>query len=242
MIKSIKTTSVQNRRKFDQTFKREAVQNWLNSGKSAQVVGEELGINSNPRPLQAAGSTLPSFWFEWNHKEDRRGNYAQCNDEARSINPLAESPAHGNSDKGQCRHSEADIDRLPEVRQALPTCSERRQHQNDPDAKWNDEREQFPIGPADAFAPKKEDGCCQRRSHNSVCRPDQKQGANGFHARYSRRTAALTGARPVSFDADAERRPGVQCRAGVRLHGWTPPEFCEDAISLTISSTLVGEP
>jgi transposase len=47
MIKSIKTTSVQNRRKFDQTFKREAVQNWLNSGKSAQVVGEELGIQSN---------------------------------------------------------------------------------------------------------------------------------------------------------------------------------------------------
>ena len=47
MIKSIKTTAVQNRRKFDQTFKREAVQNWLNSGKSAQVVGEELGINSN---------------------------------------------------------------------------------------------------------------------------------------------------------------------------------------------------
>ena len=47
MIKSIKTTSVQNRRKFDQTFKREAVQNCLNSGKSAQVVGEELGINSN---------------------------------------------------------------------------------------------------------------------------------------------------------------------------------------------------
>lgn len=47
MIKSIKTTSVQTRRKFDQAFKREAVQNWLNSGKSAQVVGEELGINSN---------------------------------------------------------------------------------------------------------------------------------------------------------------------------------------------------
>ena len=47
MIKSIKTTSVHTRRKFDQTFKREAVQNWLNSGKSAQVVGEELGINAN---------------------------------------------------------------------------------------------------------------------------------------------------------------------------------------------------
>jgi transposase-like protein len=47
MIKSIKTASVQTRRKFDPTFKREAVQNWLNSGKSAGVVGEELGINAN---------------------------------------------------------------------------------------------------------------------------------------------------------------------------------------------------
>lgn len=47
MNKSIKPTSVQTRRKFDQTFKREAVQNWLNSGKSAEVVGEELGINAN---------------------------------------------------------------------------------------------------------------------------------------------------------------------------------------------------
>ncbi len=34
------------RRKFDQTFKQEAVQNWLQSGKSAEVVGEELGINA----------------------------------------------------------------------------------------------------------------------------------------------------------------------------------------------------
>src|SRR5436190_24071251 len=47
MIKSIKTMSVQTRRKFDQTFKREAVLNWLQSGKSAAVVAEELGINAN---------------------------------------------------------------------------------------------------------------------------------------------------------------------------------------------------
>jgi transposase-like protein len=47
MIKSIKTTPKQTRRKFDATFKREAVQNWLNSGKSAEVVGEELGLNAN---------------------------------------------------------------------------------------------------------------------------------------------------------------------------------------------------
>lgn len=43
----MKQTSVPERRKFDQTFKREAVQNWLQSGKSAAVVGEELGINAN---------------------------------------------------------------------------------------------------------------------------------------------------------------------------------------------------
>lgn len=43
----MKQTSVQERRKFDETFKREAVQNWLHSGKSAEVVGEELGLNAN---------------------------------------------------------------------------------------------------------------------------------------------------------------------------------------------------
>jgi transposase-like protein len=43
----MKQTSVRERRKFDQTFKREAVLNWLQSGKSAAVVGEELGINAN---------------------------------------------------------------------------------------------------------------------------------------------------------------------------------------------------
>src|ERR1039458_10854985 len=47
MIKPMKQTSVQERRKFDETFKREAVLNWFHSGKSAEVVGEELGINAN---------------------------------------------------------------------------------------------------------------------------------------------------------------------------------------------------
>jgi transposase-like protein len=32
------------RREFDDTFKREAVQNWLSSGKSADVIADELGI------------------------------------------------------------------------------------------------------------------------------------------------------------------------------------------------------
>lgn len=43
----MKQTPVQERRKFDLTFKREAVLNWLQSGKSAAVVGEELGLNAN---------------------------------------------------------------------------------------------------------------------------------------------------------------------------------------------------
>jgi len=40
-------TSVKTRRKFDENFKREAVQNWLQSGKSAAVIAEELGLNAN---------------------------------------------------------------------------------------------------------------------------------------------------------------------------------------------------
>lgn len=43
----MKQTSVRERRKYDETFKGEAVLNWLHSGKSAQVVGEELGITAN---------------------------------------------------------------------------------------------------------------------------------------------------------------------------------------------------
>jgi transposase len=40
-------SSPKTRRKFDETFKREAVQNWLHSGKSASVVARELGLNPN---------------------------------------------------------------------------------------------------------------------------------------------------------------------------------------------------
>ena len=35
------------RRKFDVTFKKDAVALWLNSGKSARQVGEELGVAEN---------------------------------------------------------------------------------------------------------------------------------------------------------------------------------------------------
>lgn len=40
-------TPVRTRRKFDNTFKREAVQNWLQSGRSAEIIADELGISAN---------------------------------------------------------------------------------------------------------------------------------------------------------------------------------------------------
>ena len=40
-------TPVKVRRKFDETFKRAAVQNWLTSGKSAAAVAQELGLLAN---------------------------------------------------------------------------------------------------------------------------------------------------------------------------------------------------
>ena len=46
-MKAIKENSVKLRRKFDETFKREAIQNWLASGKSAEVIARELGLSSN---------------------------------------------------------------------------------------------------------------------------------------------------------------------------------------------------
>ena len=46
MIKPIKKTSDKSRRKFDETFKRESVNNWVSSGKSAEVIAQELGIKA----------------------------------------------------------------------------------------------------------------------------------------------------------------------------------------------------
>lgn len=43
-MKPVNQTPVKVRRKFDTTFKREAVNNWLASGKAAGVVAQELGL------------------------------------------------------------------------------------------------------------------------------------------------------------------------------------------------------
>ena len=44
-MKSNKVIAPKNRRKFDETFKREALNNWLDSDKSAVVIGQELGVS-----------------------------------------------------------------------------------------------------------------------------------------------------------------------------------------------------
>jgi transposase len=43
----MKEASVQPRRKYDKTFKHQAVENWIRSGKSAEVIGQELGVAAN---------------------------------------------------------------------------------------------------------------------------------------------------------------------------------------------------
>src|SRR4051794_23782503 len=47
MIKPIKQAPFRTHRKFDETFKRQAVGNWLSSGKSAEVIAQELGLSAN---------------------------------------------------------------------------------------------------------------------------------------------------------------------------------------------------
>ena len=41
------TTPVKVRRKFDEAFKHESVQHWIQSGKSAGVIAQELGIKAH---------------------------------------------------------------------------------------------------------------------------------------------------------------------------------------------------
>lgn len=45
MMKPLKESPVKTRRQYDDTFKLEAVRNWLASGKSAEAVSKELGLS-----------------------------------------------------------------------------------------------------------------------------------------------------------------------------------------------------
>ncbi len=55
-MKSFKESPIRTRRKFDPTFKREAVQNWLATAKSAEVVAQELASPSLPAPRSPTSS------------------------------------------------------------------------------------------------------------------------------------------------------------------------------------------
>ncbi len=64
-MKPLKEIPSKARRKYDPAFKLEAVQNWLASGKSAEVVAEELGITSGRlfawrRRLTQTGVLVPT--------------------------------------------------------------------------------------------------------------------------------------------------------------------------------------
>ncbi len=77
MIKANNQNPVKPRQKFDQTFKREALNHWLASGKPASVVAVELGILPNRlyawkqrlAPADAGGKaaagTKPNSVAEW---------------------------------------------------------------------------------------------------------------------------------------------------------------------------------
>lgn len=45
-MKPIKMPAIKSRRDYDETFKREALTHWLASGKSAELVSQELGLTS----------------------------------------------------------------------------------------------------------------------------------------------------------------------------------------------------
>lgn len=56
-MKSLKSIQSETPRKYTTTFKLEAVENWISSGKSAEVVADELGLK--PGRLYAWRKLLP---------------------------------------------------------------------------------------------------------------------------------------------------------------------------------------
>src|SRR5258708_5174121 len=77
-------------RKFDKTFKREAVQNWLSSGKSADVIAQELGIHSN-------------LLYAWKKRSARAEGGGRAADGAKPAT-LAEALARIDADQREIRH------------------------------------------------------------------------------------------------------------------------------------------
>src|ERR1017187_6952720 len=90
-------TTVKTRRKFDATFKREAVNNWLARRKSAEVIAQELGISANRlyawkqrfAPADAGGE---------------RGGGGQAWHAGRAPGPVKCRPARGAASARTARH------------------------------------------------------------------------------------------------------------------------------------------
>ena len=77
-------------RQFDETFKRQALQNWLASGKSADVIAGELGINSN-------------LLYAWKKHFAPAGTGGRAPDGAKPAT-LAEALARIDADQREIRH------------------------------------------------------------------------------------------------------------------------------------------
>src|SRR5450756_467592 len=60
----IKETPVKTHRKFDQTFKREAVQNWLASGKSVEVNWASMPTGFMLGRSAVQVNTVSNFWVD----------------------------------------------------------------------------------------------------------------------------------------------------------------------------------
>jgi transposase-like protein len=83
-------TPVKERRKFDETFKREAVRNWLASGKSAGVIAKELGLRAN-------------HLYEWKRRFAPAAAGGRAADGAKPAT-LAEALARFETDQREIRH------------------------------------------------------------------------------------------------------------------------------------------
>lgn len=111
----MKPLPVKVRRKFDETFKREAVNNWLASGKSAEVIGHELGLDANrlyawkqrfapgdAGGRAAAGAAKPGSFadlqaqLEASHRENRHLR-EQCTILKKTLGILSEPSPNGMS-------------------------------------------------------------------------------------------------------------------------------------------------
>jgi len=89
-MKSSKEKPATKRRKFDETFKREAVNNWITSGKAAEVIAQELGLRANrlyawKKHFAPADCVEPTAWAKPGSVGDLQGQLESLRRENRHL-------------------------------------------------------------------------------------------------------------------------------------------------------------